>query len=116
MLHLGDNDIVSVAVEAFKNLVALQVDPDKFNPVDANGDAYYDFFGNRVWHHAEPGFFGGGQEWAQTAMSFAPNPVECRWVGPRVSDLECDSCLLGFQVTYATPPLPLPLVTPPCRW
>ena len=30
-------------------------------------------------------------------ISYAPNPAECRWVGPGVSDLECNTCVLGYQ-------------------
>ena len=45
MLSLAGNSIVSVAAEEFSNLQAMQLDPDDFNPTNANGTAYRNSYG-----------------------------------------------------------------------
>ena len=39
--------------------------------------------------------------WQDSYFAFAPNPVECRWVGPLVSDYDCGFCNLGYETTNA---------------
>ena len=34
-------------------------------------------------------------------MSFGPNPVECVWEGPNVSDFKCDNCVFGYETDTA---------------
>ena len=50
-----------------------------------------------LWPRAEKGFFGGDQAYAYPPVAFAPNPVECLWVGPNVSNFECVTCVLGYE-------------------
>ena len=52
-----------------------------------------------LWPHTGLGHFGGGQDWAFPSISFAPNFVECLWIGPLVSDFNCSTCVLGYQTT-----------------
>ena len=47
------------------------------------------------------GHFGGGEDWAFQPIAFAPNPVECLWIGPRVSDFDCSTCGIGYETTSA---------------
>lgn len=47
------------------------------------------------------GHFGSAQ-WAVTPIAFAPNPVECLWIGPNVSDFNCSTCILGYETTSAS--------------
>ena len=96
MLDLGGNRITSVASEAFVNLASMQVRPNEFKPTNADGTPYQGGPGVGFWPHAGLGYFGGGQEWAHVPITFSPNPVQCRWVGPLVSDLDC-SCGLGYE-------------------
>ena len=105
MLSLGNNCIVSVATEAFANLVAFQVKPDDFRPTKADGTAWHDSFGIGLWPHkstAGLSYFGSNEDWANAPIGFAPNPVECLWVGPHVSDLNCSGCVLGHETTSAS--------------
>ena len=30
-------------------------------------------------------------------MSLSPNPAECVWIGPLLSDLNCSTCILGYE-------------------
>ena len=39
--------------------------------------------------------------WTNPAIGFSPNPVECVWVGPSVSDLNCSGCVLGYETESA---------------
>ena len=43
------------------------------------------------------GHFGGGAERALSPIAFAPNPVECLWIGPLVSDFNCSTCVIGYE-------------------
>ena len=52
-----------------------------------------------LWPHTGLGHFGGGEEWARVPIAFAPNPVQCQWIGPRVCDFDCSSCGLGYETT-----------------
>ena len=101
MLTLGGNRITSVATEAFANLAAFQVKPSEFNPTNADGTPYTDGYGVGLWPHTGLGYFGGNQEWAHVPMDFSPNPVQCRWVGPLVSDFNCSRCVLGYEAISA---------------
>jgi hypothetical protein len=47
------------------------------------------------------GYFGGGHDFALPPIAFAPNPVECLWIGPLVSDFNCSTCVLGYETTSA---------------
>ena len=51
-----------------------------------------------MWTDPRLGSFGGNKDFASPPIAFAPNPVECVWVGPLVSDLDCTSCVLGFEI------------------
>ena len=101
MLTLGGNRITSVATEAFANLAAFQVKPSEFNITNADGTPFMDAIGIGLWPHMEPGYFGGNQEWAHVPMSFSPNPVQCQWVGPLLSDFNCSRCVLGYEAISA---------------
>ena len=54
LLGLGDNQIVSVAEEAFHHLRALQVTPDNFNPRNDDGTEFVFSFGMGVNTHDLP--------------------------------------------------------------
>ena len=43
------------------------------------------------------GAFGGGHEWSRVPITTSPNPVECKWVGPNMSDFDCSTCRLGYE-------------------
>ena len=58
-----------------------------FNPISSSG----------LWQHSKLGFFGGGQDYAYVPISASPNPVDCVWVGPFVSDFNCSACRLGYE-------------------
>ena len=45
----------------------------------------------------EKGSFGGGSFYSYPPIAFAPNPVQCEWIGPLVSDLECTTCVIGYE-------------------
>jgi len=45
MLNLGNNNIVSVAVEAFKHLASMQVLPQDFAPKNTDGTLFHDAVG-----------------------------------------------------------------------
>ena len=47
------------------------------------------------------GHFGGGDDWVLAPIALAPNPVECLWIGPLVSDFDCSTCVLGYETTSA---------------
>ena len=49
-LSLGGNKIVSVAVEAFENLAAFRVTPEKFNPVNEDGRPFTTAVGIGMFH------------------------------------------------------------------
>ena len=55
-----------------------------------------------LWKKTSPGYFGGGQEWAYPTLGMNPNPTECVWLGPNVSDIECSTCALGYETTSAS--------------
>ena len=48
------------------------------------------------------GHFGGGEDFALPPIYLAPNPVECLWIGPNVSDFDCSTCVLGYETTSAS--------------
>ena len=99
ILGLAGNRIVSAAPEAFRNLVLFRVTPDKFNPLEySDGTEYRMGYGVGVWKHTGLGYF-GATEWCVPPIEMAPNPVECVWVGPLVSDFDCSTCVLGYETT-----------------
>lgn len=100
-LGLGGNRITSVAFEAFINLEAFRVQPNKFNPQHADGTPYTYIYGIPLWPHTGLGYFGGNQTWSLPPIIFAPNPVQCLWVGPLVSDFNCSHCALGYEAASA---------------
>ena len=101
VMSLDNNGIVSVAAEAFLNLGAFRVLPAEFNPLMADGTPYVNAYGLGIWRHPHTGrgFFGGNQSWGFIPIGFSPNPVECVWVGPNVSEFECKTCVLGYETT-----------------
>lgn len=46
---------------------------------------------------AKTAFFGGGQLWALIPMAFNPNPSRCVWKGPKLWNLNCSTCALGYE-------------------
>lgn len=99
VISLGGNIITSVAPNAFARLTYLRVTPQQFNATNFDGTPYQDAYGVGVWPHiSKHGHFGGNESWAQTPISFSPNPVECLWVGPNVNDLNCSRCVLGYEI------------------
>ena len=65
---------------------------------------FTDATGIGIWPHTGTGYYAGTngiEEFAWPAISLAPNPVECLWVGPMVSDLDCSTCILGYETTSA---------------
>ena len=98
VLTLNGNHITSVDSKAFSNLAVFRVLPDQFDPRTTDGKPFKDVVtGVGLWPHAGLGYFGGGQEWANVPISFAPNPVQCLWVGPLFSDFDCRHCNLGYE-------------------
>ena len=102
VLTLGGNHITSVDSKAFSNLAVFRVKPDQFDPRQADGKPFQDALGIGLWPHAGVGHFGGGQEWASVPISFAPNPAQCRWLGPLFSDFDCRHCHLGYEASDGT--------------
>ena len=98
MLELGGNQITSVAAGAFAVLTAMRFTPDIFAKDNAQ---WRDDFGTALWLQAGEGRFGGGKSYAVVPIAWAPNMVECRYVGPYVSDLNCSTCVLGYETTSA---------------
>ena len=43
-----------------------------------------------------------GSSWGNAPISLAPNPVQCHWTGPNMSDFDCDHCVLGYETTSET--------------
>ena len=97
-LSLGGNDINSVAPEAFLNLAALTVLPEEFNP-QKDGKPYTSSIGYPLWTETGHGSFGGNKIWSTAPISFAPNPVECKWIGPNLTHFDCSRCVLGYETT-----------------
>ena len=98
-LGLSGNCITSAASEAFANLAMFRVKPAEFNPTQSDGTPFRDGLGLGLWQHTGLGYFGGGQEWANVPISFSPNPAQCAWVGPLVSDVDCSQCVGGYETT-----------------
>ena len=98
-LTLGSNRITSAAPEAFADLAAFRVDPRDFNPTNTDGTPFRDAYGIGLWLLTGVGPFSSGasQDWANLPISFSPNPVQCLWVGPLVSDFDCSHCVLGYE-------------------
>jgi len=94
-LHLGGNHITFVAAGAFADLAALRVPQDQIAP-------WYDSFGVGLWLHRGAGYVGGGEDYSSPPIAFAPNPSRCVSNGPKVTDLDCTSCDLGFETASAT--------------
>jgi len=88
--------------KAFTNLFAFNVNPKDFNPQNADGSPYTSAAGVGLWQSAKIGHFGGGAEWAQPPIAFAPNPTQCVFIGPKVSDFACNTCGLGYETASAT--------------
>ena len=101
-INLGNNRIVSAAAEGFANLARLQVKPAVFNPTDADNNPVKPLFGMGLWFNLERGAFGGSRDFAAPIVSFSPNPVECLWTGPLVSDFNCSTCVLGYETASAS--------------
>jgi len=98
VLNLGGNRITIAAHEAFHNLAAFRVDPKDFNVTNADGTPYADGYGIGLWPNTGVGPFdsSASQEWASLPITFTPNPVQCLWTGPLVSDFDCSHCVLGY--------------------
>ena len=47
------------------------------------------------------GHFGGEEDWGLAPIALNPNPVECLWIGPLVSDFNCSTCVIGYETTSA---------------
>ena len=47
------------------------------------------------------GHYGGSSDYGYAPIAFAPNPVECLWIGPLVSDFNCSTCVIGYETTSA---------------
>ena len=109
LLGLAGNQIVSAAPEAFKNLVVFRVTREEFNPLNidntsvnrhtcAVGKECSEFrvtaYGVGVYRYG--GTF-GATVYAMPPIEMSPNPVECVWVGPLVSDFDCSTCVLGYE-------------------
>ena len=97
VLTLAGNSIVSVATSAFENLLLFRVRPEDFNPTNADGTPYTDGSGIGIWRSAKLGAFGNTQDFAFTPIQISPNPVDCVWVGPFMSDFDCSACRLGYE-------------------
>ena len=54
-----------------------------------------------LWLEPGLGYYGEANEWKVPLINFQPNPVECLWVGPNMSDFDCSSCHLGYETTSA---------------
>lgn len=93
----GGNSIVSVAVEAFFVLTVFQVTPEAFHPTTEEGEPFVDFLGIGMWKTHGVGSFGGNQMYQHTPIVFAPNPIECLWIGPNLNNLNCSTCVLGYE-------------------
>ena len=101
-LKLSGNIIVSIAKEAFLALSAFRVLPHEFNPTKKDGTLYTTGPGMPVWTNPALGAFEdplGHTKfgYSSVAIGLAPNPVECLWVGPRMSDFDCSTCVLGYE-------------------
>ena len=103
-LNLGGNRITFAAREAFHNLAAFRVDPKDFNPTNDDGTPFLNSHGVGLWPHTGVGPFdsSASQDWATLPIAFTPNPVQCLWTGPLVSDFNCSHCVLGY-VRHCTP-------------
>ena len=108
VLTLGGNHITSAAADAFSNLKALQFEPEKLNATNADGSKYISSYGIGLWTHVRRtlqkglAFYGGNQSFGFAPISYAPNPAECLWIGPLVSDLNCSFCILGTEIASAS--------------
>ena len=69
--------------------------------------------GMSVWRSPALGAFEDPRvptnEYSAVAIGLAPNPVECLWVGPRMSDFDCSTCVLGYERD-------LTATVPTCLW
>ena len=54
-----------------------------------------------LWRRTTPGFHGGGQGQCFIPITFAPNPARCVWKGPNITDLDCSTCSLGYEIASA---------------
>ena len=123
-LTISNNKIVSVATEAFAHLKGLAFTPQAWEPLcDAGmpfcveGEPFRDKFGVGLWRktglETGLGYFGPSAEWVVSPISFSPNPVGCVWVGPLVSDLDCSTCVLGYELSTTVGSNSTPTCTKP---
>ena len=112
VLALGNNRIVSAAAEAFTDIPKFRFKPEDFDATNLDGTVYRDTYGIGIHTPIAGGYFGGGQAWSQPPISFSPNPVQCVWIGPFISDFDCDHCGIGYEVTSQEDPT---CIKPPFR-
>ena len=84
-----------------KNYIKNHIVFCRYDTMMAEGTPYQDNFGIGLWGGKGIGHFGGGEDWAWAALSIAPNPVQCRWKGPFMSDFNCSFCVLGYETSGA---------------